>query len=104
MDFLVKCIAEDYLPSLDSPCYKPFGFSDCKSEVEEADLLSLYVGLIKLLEADIDEVEDASKKGELRQFICKEYETVRPDASTRGEYYPWFKSRLDILKDSNSAA
>jgi hypothetical protein len=98
VDFLVKCIVEDVLPALDSPCYEVFGFSNCKTEREEANLLSLYVGLIKLLETDIDEVGEALEKGELAQLISKEYETLRPDPETRGEYFPWFQKNMHIVQ------
>ncbi len=99
VDFLVNCIYHDRLPDLESSCYKDYGFSNCKDEHEESKLLSLYVGLIKLLEADIDEVHEACVSGELAELIVREYVTARLDPESRGAYFSWFEANQGIVNN-----
>jgi len=104
VDFLAYCMYHDRLPHPTMSCYKDYGFANCKDEHEEASLMSVYVGLIKLLECDIDDVHEACITGKLADLIVKEYVTARPDPTTRGGYFPWFEANQAIVNNQYTTA
>jgi hypothetical protein len=83
------------IPSHPQTCID-YGFSRCNTEKELSNLISLYIGLIKLLEVDPMDLHRARRKGRLASEIMFHYEKL--PIPNRGDYYPWFLKNLHIVQ------
>ena len=94
---LTRAVYLDMIPTHPQTCID-YGFARCKTEEECSNLISLYQGLIKILEIDPMVFHHARRKGRLVAEIRKHYE-AHPE-SHRGVYYPWFLQNLHLLDQS----
>lgn len=83
------------IPSHPQTCID-YGFARCKTETELSNLISLYIGLIKLLGVDPMDLHRARRKGRLAAEIMSHYEKL--PVPNRGVYYPWFLKNLHIVQ------
>lgn len=97
-DYLTRAVLDDEYP-VDEQTLKDYGFVNCKTDQEYQYLFSLYVGLIKLLEATRDELHDHCMRNKLAELITTKY-NKRKGLYT-SFYYEWFLQNQDIVKNGN---
>jgi hypothetical protein len=88
VDYLINAMKVDFLPNPLTPDYTDFGFVNLKTDEDQSKLFSLYTGLIKGLQCDLDGLHQACMKGRLVAFIDQHY--LMLPSEDRGKYYPWF--------------
>jgi hypothetical protein len=71
-----------------------YGFSNCKDNIEKSMLLGVYIGLIKILTSDLEELDKACKNNKLMDYIDCEYAQMGENI---GGYYPWLKKNKHIV-------
>lgn len=63
-------------------------------------LLGVYIGLVKMLTTDLEELDKYCKNNKLMDYIDIEYNIIKQMGQYMGEYYPWLKNNqhIDINK------
>lgn len=94
--FLVLNVFDNEIPTNKKIC-DDYGFSNCKDNHEKCMLLGVYIGLIKMLTTDLEELDKYCKNNKLMDYIDIEYNIVKQMGQYIGKYYPWLKNNQHIV-------
>ncbi|KUI65363.1 hypothetical protein VM1G_11265 [Cytospora mali] len=96
-DLLENDVMRDVLPE-DEQVRDDYGFSRCRSRMEDSHLLGLYGGVFKAFEVSAPQVHAWRQSGELTKRIIELFS--ERGKSYQGSYYPWFLRNQHLLDES----
>jgi len=95
-------VAKNNFPGIGGPNYNDYGFGNCTTMSEERNLLGLYIGLIKVLKCDLDDLHGACVNGRLDKFTVDTFEAAKSkygNALVVGKYYTWFLENQHVVRN-----
>ncbi|KAF6766146.1 hypothetical protein DFP72DRAFT_8286 [Ephemerocybe angulata] len=91
---LVKAMTDNVVPTHEQTL-EDWGFNRCASEDDRCYLLGVYIGLWKILEIPMREVDGWRRKGTLFKEIKKIHD--EQSVGERGQYMPWLMQNPQVI-------
>ncbi|KAF9940588.1 hypothetical protein BGZ65_006616 [Modicella reniformis] len=95
---LMKSVFADDFEVMNEELKASYGFEKCKTPFETQKLFGLYAGLIKFLDCDLKELDQAFQENKLPEFIVSTFFYKAGGPKTCGGYFKWYIQNIDICR------